>query len=42
MAGFVISGVAEKVLPQIASIVFLDAFVPQNGQSIMSVAAGIA
>ena len=30
--GLVISGVAEKVLPQIASIVFLDAFVPQNGQ----------
>lgn len=34
--GIVISGVAEKVLAQIASIVFLDAFVPQNGQTIMS------
>lgn len=35
-AGFVISGVAEKAREQIASIVFLDAFVPQNGQTIMS------
>ena len=34
--GLVISGVAEKVQKQIASIVFLDAFVPQNGQTIMS------
>jgi pimeloyl-ACP methyl ester carboxylesterase len=34
--GIVISGVAEKVQPQIAAMVFLDAFVPQNGQSIMS------
>lgn len=34
--GIVISGVAEKVLPQLASIVFLDAFVPSNGQTIMS------
>jgi pimeloyl-ACP methyl ester carboxylesterase len=34
--GLVISGVAEKVQPQLASIVFLDAFVPQNGQTIMS------
>jgi pimeloyl-ACP methyl ester carboxylesterase len=34
--GIVISGVAEKVQPQIASMVFLDAFVPQNGQTIMS------
>ncbi len=34
--GIVISGVAEKVRQQIASIVFLDAFVPQNGQSIMT------
>ena len=31
-----ISGVAEKVLPQLASVVFLDAFVPTNGQTIMS------
>jgi pimeloyl-ACP methyl ester carboxylesterase len=34
--GLVISGVAEKVRPQLASMVFLDAFVPQNGQTIMS------
>lgn len=34
--GIVISGVAEKVQPQIASIVFLDAFVPANGATIMS------
>lgn len=34
--GIVISGVAEKVQRQIASIVFLDAFVPQNGATIMS------
>lgn len=34
--GIVISGVAEKVLPQLASIVFLDAFVPPNGATIMS------
>lgn len=34
--GIVISGVAEKVQPQLASMVFLDAFVPTNGQTIMS------
>jgi pimeloyl-ACP methyl ester carboxylesterase len=32
--GFVISGVAEQVLPAIASIVFLDAFVPANGEAL--------
>jgi pimeloyl-ACP methyl ester carboxylesterase len=30
--GWVISGVAEQVLPAIRSIVFLDAFMPENGQ----------
>jgi pimeloyl-ACP methyl ester carboxylesterase len=30
--GWVVSGVAEQVLPAIASIVFLDAFMPENGQ----------
>jgi pimeloyl-ACP methyl ester carboxylesterase len=30
--GWVISGVAEQVLPAISSIVFLDAFMPENGQ----------
>ena len=34
--GIVISGVAEKVQAQLASMVFLDAFVPSNGQTIMS------
>ena len=32
--GFVISGVAEQMAPAIRSIVFLDAFVPQNGESV--------
>jgi pimeloyl-ACP methyl ester carboxylesterase len=30
--GFVISGVAEEMAPTIRSIVFLDAFVPHNGE----------
>ena len=30
--GWVVSGVAEEVLPTISSIVFLDAFMPQNGE----------
>jgi pimeloyl-ACP methyl ester carboxylesterase len=33
--GAVVSGVAEVMLPQIASIVFLDAFMPESGQTIM-------
>ena len=37
-AGFVVSGVAEKVLPQISSIVFLDAFLPENGQRVVDMA----
>lgn len=32
-AGFVISGVAEQMEKAISSIVFLDAFYPENGQS---------
>jgi pimeloyl-ACP methyl ester carboxylesterase len=32
--GFVISGVAEQIAPVIRSIVFLDAFVPHNGESV--------
>lgn len=35
-AGFVISGVAEKSREAIRSIVFLDAYVPLNGQSVLS------
>ena len=34
-AGFVVSGVAEKSLPSIGSIVFLDAFMPDNGQRVV-------
>jgi pimeloyl-ACP methyl ester carboxylesterase len=30
--GWVVSGVAEQALPAIDSIVFLDAFMPENGQ----------
>ena len=33
-AGMVITGVAEQVAPKIASIVYLDAFVPADGQSL--------
>jgi pimeloyl-ACP methyl ester carboxylesterase len=32
--GFVISGVAEQMAPVIRSLVFLDAFVPGNGESV--------
>jgi pimeloyl-ACP methyl ester carboxylesterase len=32
--GFIISGVAEAIEPAIRSIVFLDAFVPKNGDAI--------
>ena len=30
--GWIISGVVEKILPRISSIIFLDAFMPENGQ----------
>ena len=32
--GMVVSGVAEQMAGKIASIVFLDAFVPQNGEAV--------
>jgi pimeloyl-ACP methyl ester carboxylesterase len=35
--GFVISGVAEAVANKISSIVFLDAFIPDNGESVLDV-----
>ena len=35
--GFVISGVAEAVANKISSIVFLDAFLPDNGESLLDV-----
>jgi pimeloyl-ACP methyl ester carboxylesterase len=37
-AGFAISGVAERALPAISSIVFLDAFLPENGQRVVDMA----
>jgi pimeloyl-ACP methyl ester carboxylesterase len=37
--GFVISGVAERVLPSISSLVFLEAFVPQNGDDVLDLAS---
>jgi pimeloyl-ACP methyl ester carboxylesterase len=33
--GFVVSGVAEQMAAAIRSIVFLDAFVPRNGESVL-------
>jgi pimeloyl-ACP methyl ester carboxylesterase len=35
--GMVISGVAERVPEKIVSLVYLDAFVPDNGQSILDI-----
>ena len=40
--GMVISGVAERALPSIASIVFLDAFVPEDGEAIADLSAPAA
>jgi pimeloyl-ACP methyl ester carboxylesterase len=37
--GVIISGVAEKMENAIASLVFLDAFVPENGQSVVDIMA---
>ena len=37
-AGMVITGVAAKVPERLRSIVFLDAFVPMSGQSVMDIA----
>jgi pimeloyl-ACP methyl ester carboxylesterase len=37
-AGFVISGVAERASSAISSIVFLDAFLPENGQRVVDLA----
>jgi pimeloyl-ACP methyl ester carboxylesterase len=36
-AGFVISGVAEEVGEAIGSIVFLDAFIPENGDAMVDI-----
>ena len=37
--GFVISGVAEEAEARIAALVFLDAFVPQNGEPMVDIAS---
>ncbi|WP_082209741.1 alpha/beta fold hydrolase [Fischerella sp. PCC 9605] len=34
-AGMLITGVAEKVRPRLAQLVYLDAFLPENGKSLM-------
>jgi pimeloyl-ACP methyl ester carboxylesterase len=34
--GMVISGVADRVLEKVATLVYLDAFVPENGQSLFN------
>ena len=36
--GMVVSGVADRIPQRIRSLVFLDAFVPQNGQSVVDLA----
>lgn len=38
--GMVITGAAEQVLDRIASIVYLDAFLPRDGQSLNDLAGG--
>jgi pimeloyl-ACP methyl ester carboxylesterase len=38
--GMVVSGVAEQMAPAIGSIVFLDAFVPENGDSMADLTSG--
>jgi pimeloyl-ACP methyl ester carboxylesterase len=38
--GMVITGVAERTGSTISSIVYLDAFVPENGQSVLDLVAG--
>lgn len=37
--GIVTSGVAEKLLPAIASLVFIDAFLPANGEALIDTAS---
>jgi pimeloyl-ACP methyl ester carboxylesterase len=40
-AGCVISGVAEQMLPAIASIVFVDAFLPEDGQRMLDLTPAV-
>jgi pimeloyl-ACP methyl ester carboxylesterase len=39
-AGMAISGVADQICDRIASLVYLDAFLPQDGDSILSLLPG--
>ena len=34
--GMVITGVAEKIAPKLSALVYLDAFVPEDGEALMS------
>ncbi len=36
-AGMVITGVAERVTDRLSALVYVDAFVPENGQSMLSI-----
>lgn len=36
-AGWPMSGAVEKVLPQVSSIVFVDAFMPENGERLLDI-----
>ncbi|PKW14105.1 alpha/beta fold hydrolase [Saccharopolyspora spinosa] len=40
-AGMVITGVADRVPERIASLVYVDAFVPQDGDSVFSLTGGV-
>jgi len=40
--GMVISGVADQLSDKVASLVYLDAFVPENGQSLASLSQRVA
>jgi pimeloyl-ACP methyl ester carboxylesterase len=37
--GIVVSGVAEKALPALASLIFVDAFLPANGEALIDTAS---
>ena len=41
-AGMVITGAAEQIQDRIASIVYVDAFVPQNGQSLNDIVGQVS
>lgn len=41
-AGFPVSGAIERIFDQVASVVFLDAFIPENGQKSLDLASEFA